>query len=560
MVEPESTPANVALTELCTAGASSAASGPILDQGGASGSWKQISVPCVHSDGPKAGLSNEVNGLAGAGLRVWEDTLMLFARKQVVELWNDLDLFLTEMGLGEKKVFSTHGSPGVGKSCAVWAWCLQIAWQKQLEVLWVHVDKLTKATCIQKRGNDWCTCRASPSELSLILENSPAKVVAFDGYEYDMPLYKICLPHLLSEKYPERKIVIVTSLGAGLQPKHLGLRFEEFKQFEMEPWTLEQFLCACKSSAFFDSVRKYFDVDESRSPDAEMVEALVKQKYYIAGASARWMFQNSTRDVKEIIRGLLEEFCDYTSLMTFTVGLQSSKSNNHLLLKFRDTGGPKTFFVSQYALDCALQRWGSGTDIKYAYSLAEKHKNPAFLGWVVQFDFFDQIKIAASLTDGRNKIPVFAANETSEDWTVDKVIDFDSKALVLNPDDWKVNHWMLPELWNQAGYDAACLVPRTDGKLCLKIVQITKAQQHSLDLNAFATLIQSVSKALKCEIPGMEVVILMPKGSTMPSLVLKGEGNLQLVDSSEGCLRWDKMKEDRKVSPRYFKPYCKSSA
>ena len=108
----------------------------------------------------------------------------------------------------------------------------------------------------------------------------------------------------------------------------------------------------------------------------------------------------------------------------------------------------------------------------------------------------------------------------------------------------------------------ACLVPRTDWKLCLKTawVQITKAQQHSLDLNAFATLIQNVSKALKCEIPGMDVVILMPKGSMMPSLVLKGAGSLQLVEVEKGSSRWDKMKENETVSPRYFMPYCKASA
>ena len=278
----KSIPADIALAEPCKAEASFASSGPILIPGGTFGNWEQISVPCQNNDGPKAGLWYEVNGLAGTGLGTLEDTLILFAWKQVVELWNDLDFFLTEEGVnGKKKVFSTYGSPGVGKSYEVWAWCLQIAWQKQLDVLWVHADKLTKATCIQKRGNIWYRYRATPSELSLILENLPAKVVVFDGYEYDMTLYKSCFPHLLSEKFPDRNVVVVSSLGAGLQPKHLGLRFEQFKQFEMDPWTLEQFLCACKSSVFFDSVRKYFDVDESRPSDAEMVETLVKQKFLL---------------------------------------------------------------------------------------------------------------------------------------------------------------------------------------------------------------------------------------------------------------------------------------
>jgi hypothetical protein len=538
--------------------ASSALSAPILTDG-----WNQIAVPCLKFDGPKADSWYEVSGLVGAGLRILKDKLILFERKQVAELWNDLNSFLTKKGVNEinEKVFSIYGSPGVGKSCEVWAWCLKIARQEQLDVLWVHVDKFAKATCIEKRGNDWNRCRATASELSVILENSQANVLVFDGFECDDHVFCSCLLHLLPEKFPERKVVIVSSLGAGLQPKHLGVDLSEFKQFEMDPWTLEQFLCACKSTAFFNSVIGCFDVDKSSPPpNSEMVETLVKQKFYFAGASARWMFQHTTDEIKGIIRVLLEQVRVSTSLMSFTTGLHSSESNNHLLLKFRDEDGPKTFFVSQCALDFALRRWGSGTDIKYAYSLAEKHKNPAFLGWVVQFDFFDQIKLVASLTDGKNEIPVLSPSETSENWTVTKVIDFDSKATVLNPNDWKVNHWMLPELWNQAGYDAACLVPRKDGELCLKIVQITKAQQHSLDLNAFSTLIQNVSAAIKSEIRGMEVVFLMPRGSTKPSLVLKGAGNLQLVEVGEGPSIWEKMKEDDKVVFRFFKPYCKASA
>jgi hypothetical protein len=189
-----------------------------------------------------------------------------------------------------------------------------------------------------------------------------------------------------------------------------------------------------------------------------------------------------------------------------------------------------------------------------------KHKNPPFLGWVLQFDFFDQIKMVASLSRGNNKISVSGEKETNEEWTVARVIDFDPKAHAFNSDDWKVNHWMLPIVWNQAGYDAACLVASPkDQHLFLKIVQITKAKKHSLDLIAFETLINAVSKAVQAEIRGIEIVFLLPEGSTLPTLDVKGAGRLKLVEVGEGPDKWVHTSELEQVTVRYFKPYCKAS-
>ncbi len=102
-----------------------------------------------------------------------------------------------------------------------------------------------------------------------------------------------------------------------------------------------------------------------------------------------------------------------------------------------------------------------------------------------------------------------------------------SKAAVLTQDNWKVRHWMLPELCNQARHDAVGLVSRRDEQLCRKIVPIKKRQQHCLDLNAFATLIQNVATVLNVEIIWIEVVVLMLRGPT--KFVLKGAGDLNLV-------------------------------
>eukprot|EP00291_Cryptomonas_curvata_P027183 CAMPEP_0172158370 /NCGR_PEP_ID=MMETSP1050-20130122/4333_1 /TAXON_ID=233186 /ORGANISM="Cryptomonas curvata, Strain CCAP979/52" /LENGTH=605 /DNA_ID=CAMNT_0012827751 /DNA_START=132 /DNA_END=1950 /DNA_ORIENTATION=+ len=534
--------------------------GPILGHG--LGSFQKIDVSCFKIDKPTLGSWYQVNGLACAGLVEEEnDRQILYTRHQVVELWDNLDSFLEDR---KQRAFSIFGSPGVGKSCEVWAWGFQNACNKNLDLLWVHVDKYATAVCVENRRDGVYRCEAGPSELAVILKNSQSKVVIFDGFERGMSLYEGCLIHLLPAEFPERKAMVVSSLGGGLEPKHIRMRLKRFRELEIEPWTQEEFLSACKNLRFFDSVSHCFDVDieiDGLLPDSEklkIVETLVKEKFFFAGASARWMFEHSIDEIQKTICSHLEKVSQFSSLMSFATGLRSAESYNHLLLKFRNV--PDVFFVSQYAMDLALRRWGQGTDIKYAYSLAEKHKNPAFLGWVVQFDFFDQLKIVESLSQGQNKISVFDADKTSEEWTVNKVINFDSKAGKLNPDHWQVNNWMLPDTWNQAGYDAACLVLRRDGNLCLKIVQITKAKRHNLDLNVFASLIKSISDAIYAEICGIDVVILMPTGAVMPLLDLKGEGNLQLVEVGEGPKTWSKMREAENVVARYFKPYCKASA
>jgi hypothetical protein len=94
---------------------------------------------------------------------------------------------------------------------------------------------------------------------------------------------------------------------------------------------------------------------------------------------------------------------------------------------------------------------------------------------------------------------------------------------------------------------------------CLKIVHIMKAKKHSLDLNAFATLIQKVSKAYG-EIHGIDIVLLMLKGSSMPLLEPKGEGNLSSVQVGDGPTTWNKGSEAAKVVARFFKPYGKASS
>jgi hypothetical protein len=110
--------------------------------------WELVTIPPVTTDILKDDSWFEVTGPLFSGLaEVSEDTRMLFSRKQVVELWSGLESFAKD---AERRAHSIYGSPGIGKSCEVWAWALTCASQK-IDVLWVHVENLATAVCFESR-------------------------------------------------------------------------------------------------------------------------------------------------------------------------------------------------------------------------------------------------------------------------------------------------------------------------------------------------------------------------------------------------------------------------
>ena len=61
----------------------------------------------------------------------------------------------------------------------------------------------------------------------------------------------------------------------------------------MGPWKFEEYQKACTNSSFFKNVREYFQ----SSADVGS-EAVLQEKYFYAGASARWMFETSISDIE----------------------------------------------------------------------------------------------------------------------------------------------------------------------------------------------------------------------------------------------------------------------
>ena len=324
----------------------------------------------------------------------------LFATSECVRLWAELD----KLDRGA----IIEGAPGVGKSISVWAWACHQAMHCNKLILWVHVDSAMFSSCALLSATD---CRLSniedPKELMELMKSSEADVVIFDGYKSDLR-YKNCICALFPlPLFEKRKGIAVSSMAGGLQPENFGQISRKISFFSFAPWSLQSQLEACANDEFFASVQDKFEPYDSClsqhapaatagfPPDAvseyAVRKARVEEKYYFAGASARWMFAYTIAEIKAAVERHMDKVSNFNMLLDEAQGYQAKESYNHLLMRSKESGKTETFFVSRYVLKRLLHESRGSGNIQRAYDLAKRHANPSFLGWVVEFDFVEQL-------------------------------------------------------------------------------------------------------------------------------------------------------------------------
>jgi hypothetical protein len=219
----------------------------------------------------------------------------------------------------------------------------------------------------------------------------------------------------------KRKGIVITSAAAGLDPLHFGALYRKIRDIYFSPWALTSYFEACENNDFFKYVSGSFDgiMYASQLTFAERV-AYVKEKYYYVGASARWMFEHFVREIIATVERLLNKVDNFRSLLEGARGPQAKESLNHLLMMYRAQSQFQTFFVSQYVLKQLLSKSKDKTDILSAYKLALIHENPAFLGWVVEFDFIQTLLNSVSPVGG-NALVLYDYQQRKIVWQVSSI-------------------------------------------------------------------------------------------------------------------------------------------
>ena len=222
------------------------------------------------------------------------------------------------------------------------------------------------------------------------------------------------------------------------------------------------------------------------------------------------MFTFSFKEMLVDICKHLEAAPNAEALFKGVMGIKSLQSSYHLMVRYKGTGNSftKAFLASKYIASKLLGKCNAST-FRTAYDLASHHANPAFLGWVVEFDFISQMMASVETTNTLDFVNA-DGSKSAVTWQVPEVIDF-------NPDDdldisaIPFGTWLKPVKWNQEGYDLTGLFQDSgqQGQSYLRFVQITNAAEHGMNLLYFRQLTDKVEKILGKKV-GVEIILVSP--------------------------------------------------
>ena len=481
-----------------------------------------------------------VSQLSHAGLNR-QDEKRLFAADGAVQLFRTLEIFVEDA----RKLLLVEGSPGLGKSCSAWAWACAKGLQDSRHVVWVHITERSSVSCVLFHDRKCKVCDMTPEGLPDLLRTSRADVIVFDGFgsavgnRYDASVSAL----VQTTVHRNRKVIVVASMGVFLKPADFGLTWGDFSIFEMNPWKFADYEQACADFEFFQSVRNKFSTDA----DA-MTYELLSDKYFYAGASARWMFE---MEIPEIIRETnwyLSKADTPKALIESNARIASATGSKHLLMRIRhDDDRSTSFFVSKYAMQQTLEKF-ERRGLGWAYKFSAYNSNRANFGWVLEFDFVGKVLAAAKST--KQLILLDRSNKKVE-WKVDYAERKNLNEMDLGV--CRVDHWMIPCSSSQAGFDAACLFDANGHKI-LRVVQVTCAARHSLRLDAFAQLVANiVHNNPGMMIEGLEVILLLPKFADArdleaPVLSVCGPGLCEHLRVGATPVTWAQGDEQTQVS------------
>ena len=390
------------------------------------------------------------------------------------------------------------------------------------KVLWIHVSPQSLPRCVEMGLTSIRYISTETQTAVGLLKSTDADIVVLDGYRSSELSHMLLLPYLFPRD-SNRTDVLVSST-AGLSSSCIEeylLRGISF--FDSGSWTVEEYKQASADPEFLRSVLPNLKCGQGQdltvfnaNLDSDSLSQMIYEKYFYVGGCARWMFAMPHKMAMFHIHACLECVDDYRVLLERRRGIRTQDYCNHLLVSVEGRGScyvpqDNFVFVSSYVARLVLSKCKLPV-IRSAYELADVRYNPAFLGWVFEFDFIARLALASQAPDIADKImDVYATNGAIERWMVPGICEFVEFSLFQVKRQLNDGHWLRLKDWNEAGYDLVCLTANDDGSRTLRFVQITRGSSHSMNLTYFDNLATSVHALIGNDLR-VDVVVLSPCG------------------------------------------------
>ena len=283
------------------------------------------------------------------------------------------------------------------------------------------------------------------------------------------------------------------------------------------------------------------------------------------------MLAQTTQEIEEDIRLYLDETENLSELLNFNLGPGSPVAKTHLFSSVPDRSGSGVHYklVSERATQLLVEMVGK-SGINTLYSHAAKINNPAFLGWIIEADYFSRceanslqlIRSGGTLFDvscpnspvefdvGVLELLASLENKTELKRYLTKFIPDNNSVAVCKP-----------RTWNQGGYDVVRIkkTPASGSgtdegtykiRIDLSFGQVTKSLTHSLQLRFFEQLAKVFVEA-GYEVGSIEIGFIVPEEQmdsfTVPSSAVTSSGRLVQHTVHGSTEKWAYHREHEQV-------------
>ena len=377
-----------------------------------------------------------------------------------------------------------QGPPGVGKTKEAALFVVSSLQPNRVHA-WVRLQKggssVHKVYVLEKgAGNNEINCTQvfveSSAELVRVLLEVKCTLVVFDNCNKGNmePVYSC------RELRGACKVIAVSSLQVKRDKSDATER-----AMEVNGWELKEYLDACKNDDFYNLVKANLQTDgytEEDLDNPELRSEIVEAKHYLAGGSARWMFEYSAAELLEPIgtspRSIVHHVrqASRAEVEKGFGGDRSVSAVNHLLSRF----GAASQIVSKYVAALLLKQ--HGTDLLRAALLVLGH-HPAVDGVMMELDFYGRLGLGTQAEP--NKVVEGLLFRTDEQLATpllsgSQKIVFTMATLLTMTIDLSPNNWFSPEVFNNGGFDFVQYVLST-----LIFVQVTRSPTHSYNLRNY---------------------------------------------------------------------------
>ena len=463
---------------------------------------------------------------------------ILYERKAVTDTWNKLTSvarrqwkWLNVPTKGDrqwirtnKRILQVHGPPGTGKSSAVFFWVEKTCDTANTQALWLECATI-QGECwkVEKNTlNERIETKKQAVPLS-VEEVDHASIVVFDGIRVaTLETWRALINQLARSGL---FVIVVSSEGVRF---HAGDSQDIMKLYHFVPsWLENEYLEACKNNDFWASVRNLIENVNENDTQACREEA-IRQKFSIAGHSARFMFIQTASDVEVELERNVREMGNITTLDMAVRNDRSSGAVNSLIARLHEgkngpTPAQNATFPSEEErnevattkedlLQCQEdldERGGyprlvsdKATDeilkiipgpVKTLHSIGVELRNQAIVGYALEEHLKTKLK-EAQISNG--KLELFEENGGLLHLPVSKFFEIrpnensthELNNLLRSKAAYKPNTWIFIG-GRQGAFDAIHLVAHDR----IRFVQVTAGQKHSFKLNLVDSLMRSLS-------------------------------------------------------------------